>query len=145
MTRSATGRAALAYTTRLGWYVFPLRPASKEPHGRLVRHGHKDATRDPEQIRRWWSADPEAGVAWDRSHLALVVTTVPSAADEYGVAAAVGRPDGLLELLPKTQPGRRKMHANNRAANRIPIAPPPKRGRSLIAANNGIFMAMLPA
>ena len=58
----SAARSALAYATHLGWFVFPLRPASKEPHGRLVRHGHKDATRDPEQIRLWWSAAPDSGI-----------------------------------------------------------------------------------
>lgn len=55
-------RAALAYAER-GWRVLPLRPHRKEPVGRLVRHGLSDATTDGDMILRWWSEEPEAGVA----------------------------------------------------------------------------------
>jgi len=42
-----------------GKYVFPCRPRGKEP---LTSHGFKDATTDPEQIRRWWSEHPDANL-----------------------------------------------------------------------------------
>jgi hypothetical protein len=35
----------------------------KHPISKLVRHGVKDATKDPETIRRWWTAYPKANVA----------------------------------------------------------------------------------
>ena len=53
--------AALSYAAR-GWAVFPLRPRAKEPDGRLARHGLRDATCDPERIRRWWEDSPQANV-----------------------------------------------------------------------------------
>lgn len=43
---------ATAYAER-GWAVFPCR--GKEP---LTLHGFKDASHDPEQIRKWWSVPP---------------------------------------------------------------------------------------
>lgn len=60
---TATGeqmaRRALGYAAR-GWPVFPCRPGSKEP---ATRHGFKDASTDPDQIRRWWQHDPAANLA----------------------------------------------------------------------------------
>lgn len=70
------------YWAEQGWPVFPLRPKDKiplfpNPHkdekpipgqGRcegqcgLVGHGVLDATRDPDKIRKWWSANPNAGI-----------------------------------------------------------------------------------
>src|SRR5215472_4604040 len=49
----------LAYARR-GWPVFPCQPGGKAP---TTRHGFRDATTDPEQIRRWWERQPAANVA----------------------------------------------------------------------------------
>lgn len=53
--------AALAYI-RLGWYVFPLSPGTKQPFGRLVPQGQNDATLEPQTARSWWLAHPTAGI-----------------------------------------------------------------------------------
>lgn len=50
--------AALLYAS-WGWPVFPLRPGGKAP---LTRHGFKDASTDPMQIRAWWTATPMANI-----------------------------------------------------------------------------------
>lgn len=50
--------AALAYAA-MGWAVFPLQPHGKEP---ATKHGFLDASKDPEQIREWWTADPERNI-----------------------------------------------------------------------------------
>jgi hypothetical protein len=47
------GAAALRYAA-LGLEVFTLKPGTKRPDG---GHGFKDGSRDPEQIRRWWTAN----------------------------------------------------------------------------------------
>lgn len=52
---------ALAYARR-GYHVFPLKPNSKEPLGKLVPHGHNDATTDPVKINDWWGAIKSAGI-----------------------------------------------------------------------------------
>ncbi len=39
--------------------VFPLIPNDKKP---LTKHGFKDATTDPEQIKAWWAETPDANI-----------------------------------------------------------------------------------
>lgn len=55
--------AAMTYAdgTALGMPrpIFPLRPGDKAP---ATRHGHQDASNDPKQLVRWWSAEPEYGI-----------------------------------------------------------------------------------
>jgi Bifunctional DNA primase/polymerase, N-terminal len=49
--------AALAYAER-GWPTFPCKPWPDK--GPFTRHGFKDATCDPAQLRAWWSHWPTA-------------------------------------------------------------------------------------
>jgi len=77
---------AVALTKR-GWFVLPLqfpmdgecscgdatcKNPGKHPLGRLVPHGLKDASRDPDVVRGWWAEEPEAniGIATEPSDLA---------------------------------------------------------------------------
>lgn len=48
--------AALSYVSE-GWKIFPI--VNKKP---LTKHGHLDATGDPETIREWWSEHPNASI-----------------------------------------------------------------------------------
>lgn len=68
----ALARWALAYVTRLGWAVLPLRPNGKTP---LTPHGVKDASADPDEVRAWWQRWPDAniGVAVPKSVLVVDV------------------------------------------------------------------------
>jgi hypothetical protein len=51
-------RSALWYA-RLGWHIFPLRPRTKEPFGKL---GLYNATCDTDQVIDWWQRWPEANI-----------------------------------------------------------------------------------
>jgi hypothetical protein len=51
---NATLRQALAYADR-GWPVFPCLPGQKIP---ATRHGHLDATTDPDLITAWFGRQP---------------------------------------------------------------------------------------
>jgi len=59
---SVLGRKALAYA-RQGQPVFPCEPGGKRPLGRFAPNGFKDATTDPDTIRRWWLETPDANIA----------------------------------------------------------------------------------
>jgi hypothetical protein len=52
-------RAALAYSSRLGWAVLPLRGKAPAIKG---GRGHLDATNDPEKIRSYWARSPGSNV-----------------------------------------------------------------------------------
>lgn len=51
-------KAALGYA-KAGWAVLPLKERSKAP---LTKHGVRDATTDPAQIREWWGQHPAANI-----------------------------------------------------------------------------------
>ena len=50
--------AALCYAER-GLPIFPLWPSTKKPR---TSHGFKDATTDPDRIRRWWQDGPSDNI-----------------------------------------------------------------------------------
>lgn len=52
---------ALAYIN-IGWHVLPLIPKTKQPLSRLVPNGVHGATNDADTVRRWWTAEPMAGI-----------------------------------------------------------------------------------
>lgn len=56
--------AALLYAS-WGWPVFPLRPRSKTP---ATKHGFKDASLKPDQIREWWRRMPDANIGLPTGH-----------------------------------------------------------------------------
>lgn len=62
---------ALAYGE--DWPVFPLGRGRKTPAG---GRGFLDATRDPDQITRWWTADPLANIGIATGGAGLVVVDV---------------------------------------------------------------------
>lgn len=74
---TALGLAALRLADA-GCHVFPLRPRGKQPLG---GRGLLEATRDPNQVRAWWSATPTAniGVACGLSGFVVVDLDSPDA------------------------------------------------------------------
>lgn len=103
--------AALAYASRFGWAVFPVhsirdkhctcgdndckRPG-KHPVSSLAPHGLKDASKDPDVIKRWWSAMPYAniGVATGEVSGFFALDVDP---DKYG-------DDSLFDLRERCKP-----------------------------------------
>jgi predicted P-loop ATPase len=59
---------AIQYANR-GWPVFPLRPFRKDP---LIKGGYKVATTNREQIEKWWTAEPDAGIGLATGHVSGV-------------------------------------------------------------------------
>jgi hypothetical protein len=132
--------AALAFAER-GWPVLPCQPGGKQP---ATRHGFKDATTDPGQIRAWWRRQPAANLA--------IATGAPGPdvldIDDHGPAgngypafrqlaaagllhgtfALISTPGGGLHAyLPGTnQPSARlpRHHVDLRAAGGYILAPP---------------------
>lgn len=107
--------AALAYAQRLNWPVFPVQGISnghctcgnpqcdrpgKHPMGKLVPHGLKDASVDPEVITRWWKEAPWANIG--------VVTGKVSGLAVLDVDTIKGGDESLFDVerehgkLPKT-------------------------------------------
>lgn len=67
--------AALEYI-RDGYPVFPIRPNGKEP---LTENGFKDASTDVDQINEWWTAWPDANIAFEPEKLGLCAVDVEAA------------------------------------------------------------------
>ena len=77
---------ALAMAAR-GWRVFPCEVRGKRPLGSLAPHGLNDATDDLEQVRAWWTTEPEAniGLATGRASGVVVIDLDGEAAEmAYG-------------------------------------------------------------
>lgn len=91
-----------------GWYVFPLSPGAKEP---LIPksaggRGLLDATRDADQIRRWWGNCPNAniGIACEPSGLVVVDVDVKNAGDTTLEALRAELPREVFDTLTALTP-----------------------------------------
>ena len=79
--------AALIYA-EWGWPVFPLKPHTKTP---ATRHGFKDATTDPDQIREWWQRNPQANIGLPTGHTFDVIDIdVPQGPQSYTAMLDLG-------------------------------------------------------
>lgn len=72
-------QAAQTYAVA-GLQVFPLEPNSALPYGKT--HGHLDATDDVEQVERWWTEHPEAGIGLRGTELLIIDVDAPDLATE---------------------------------------------------------------
>ena len=65
---------ALSYA-HIGWKVLPLQPHEKRP---ATAHGLKDATNDPEQIKKWWKDNPNynIGIATGEESMGLYIIDI---------------------------------------------------------------------
>jgi hypothetical protein len=100
--------AALAYAEQAKWRIFPLRPGGKEP---LTTHGVKDATRDPKQIRAWWTRWPDANIAVACGRDSICCLDIDSKGNARGehyaaAAQAAGLLDGWIAELSTPSGGR---------------------------------------
>jgi len=83
---------------RAGAFIFPCAPGSKKPLD-AGGHGFLDATTDEEQVRRWWTATPDAniGIACEASRV-LVLDLDP----RNGGKETMARLESQLGQLPET-------------------------------------------
>ena len=94
---SKLGAAALAYVARFpDWRVFPLAPMSKKPLKGSA--GFLEASNDPEQVRRWWTAAPHANIGLACKASGLVVLD----ADHYKPECEFRELEARLGPLPET-------------------------------------------
>jgi hypothetical protein len=73
-----------------GWSVIPCQPAGEHGKAPLTRHGHHDASLDPEQIRAWWQRWPTAIIGAPVPATLLVLDVDPRNG---------GSPEALAEAL----------------------------------------------
>jgi len=80
--------AALSYAAK-GWHVFPIQPRGKLPLIPKSKGGqaHKDATTDPEKIKAWWAACPDANIGLSLEPSGLVVLDVDTGSGKGGFEA----------------------------------------------------------
>lgn len=60
--------AAATWYAEQGIAIFPCEPAGKRPLGRLAPNGCKNASTDVEQVRAWWTAEPQANIGIATGH-----------------------------------------------------------------------------
>jgi hypothetical protein len=91
------GQAALA-AAEAGHYVFPVQPGGKVP---TIKGWEQAATRDPDQIRDWWTQQPASniGIAVGRAGVIVIdLDTRPGQAPPPRWAGARGGADVLARL-----------------------------------------------
>jgi hypothetical protein len=89
------GHVALA--AEAGHYVFPVQPRGKVP---AVKAREQTASRDPEQIRDWWTQQPHSiGIAVGRAGMIVIdLDTRPGQTPPPRWAGATGGADVLTRL-----------------------------------------------
>jgi Bifunctional DNA primase/polymerase, N-terminal len=99
MTTTDLLAAALDLAAR-GWAVFPCRWRGENAKAPLTNNGQHDASRDPDQIRVWWTRWPQAQIGAVVPESLLVIDVDPR---NGGSLAAL---ESLTGPLPETWSGR---------------------------------------
>lgn len=86
--------SALTWASK-GFPVFPCSPATKRP---LLPNGFKEATLDPDTIKSWWLAWPDAMIGWPVGGGLWVMDIDP----RHGGEATLNRLEALHGALPET-------------------------------------------
>jgi hypothetical protein len=89
-------KAALAYTQRLRWPVFPLWPRTKNP---ATKHGFKDATLDEQQIIQWWTKWPNANIGIPTGIHFWVFDIDPRHGGDFSLQVLVHRYGALADTI----------------------------------------------
>ncbi|WP_453992376.1 bifunctional DNA primase/polymerase [Bacillus nitroreducens] len=103
-SQNPTLQAAIAYSELLGWKVFPIFHKSKVP---LTQHGFYDATSDVNQIIKWYTDNPGAGIGLPTGKLNdLVVMDIdPRNGGDISVETLIGKYGGLPNTVKCLTPG----------------------------------------
>jgi len=96
-----------------GWYVFPCKPRTKEPFGALVPNGALNASNDEAQVRRWWTAAPDANVAIATGPSGLTVLDCDHGLDSFAAFGKWSMEMGLPETY-TVRTGRRDSYGVQR-------------------------------
>jgi Bifunctional DNA primase/polymerase, N-terminal len=92
--------AALAYA-EAGWFVLPTDPADiKNPGSVVSGHWQSKSSRDADQIRRWWKANPNYGIALHCGRSGAIVFDLDL--DSLKAISAYGRDDIATALAGAT-------------------------------------------
>ena len=83
---SQNHHAAVLYAEQFGFYVFPVVPRGKNP---LTSNGFKDASRELNQLSRWWGQWPDASIGISCGHSGLDVIDIDRTADMSAEEALV--------------------------------------------------------
>ncbi|MBE0660688.1 MAG: bifunctional DNA primase/polymerase, partial [Bryobacteraceae bacterium] len=78
-------QAALDLVGR-GFQVLPLKPGDKAPDGELVARGVKDASRDIDQVKNWFTRHPDDNVGVAPDHGMIVLDVDPRAGGHLSLA-----------------------------------------------------------
>ncbi len=120
---------ALAYASQ-GFHIFPIFPGQKSPP--LTRNGFKQATTDLEQIRAWWTANPEANIGWhlDASGLCAIDLDLGHPMDlDLPATMTIKTPSGGRHMIyegqiPSTQSPKLAPHVDTRGVGGYTLLPP---------------------
>jgi hypothetical protein len=100
---------------RHGWHVFPCQPRTKDQPA--TPHGCADAARDVEQIKRWWSKNPNYNPAVTGGVIVDCDTGLTSLQDVLTFAKLNGLPETLIVRTGRRSSYGAQLHFTGQAPN----------------------------